>query len=61
MGSGTAGDLARQAANVFGAVFQAGATFAAGASIQGVVDEGPRSLVEPTSARTRAVCGCASG
>jgi hypothetical protein len=42
-----AGDFARQAANIAGATFQVAVTTAAGAAIQGVVDEGPRSLVEP--------------
>jgi tryptophan-rich sensory protein len=40
-------DVVRQAANVVGALFQAGMTVTASATIQGVVDEGPRSLVEP--------------
>ena len=40
-------DLTRQAANVVGALFQVGATVVASAAIQGVVDEGPRSPVEP--------------
>ena len=40
-------DAVRQAANVLGALFQAGVTAAASTTIQGVVDEGPRSLVEP--------------
>jgi hypothetical protein len=39
--------VARQGANVVGALSQAGVTAAASATIQGVVDEGPRSLVEP--------------
>ena len=47
MGNGVSGDLARQVANVVGAPFQGGMTAAAAATIQGVVDEGPRSLVEP--------------
>jgi hypothetical protein len=40
-------DAVRQVANVGGALFQAGMTVAASATIQSVVDEGPRSLVEP--------------
>ncbi len=40
-------DVARQAANVVAALFQVGATVAASAKIQEVVDEGPPSLVEP--------------
>jgi len=47
MGSEARWDVARQAANVVGAIFQVGMTTVAGAAIQGVVDEGPRSLVEP--------------
>ena len=47
MGSETRRDVARQAANVVGALFQLGMTAGASAAIQGVVDEGPRSLVEP--------------
>jgi benzodiazapine receptor len=47
MGSGKRWDLARQTANVFGALFQVGVTFAASATIQEVVDSGPHSLVEP--------------
>ena len=47
MGNGPTRDLARQAANVVGALFQVGATVAASVSIQEVVDQGPRSLVEP--------------
>jgi hypothetical protein len=47
MGSGLTKDLARQAANVVGALFQVGATAAASVTIQEVVDQGPRSLVEP--------------
>jgi hypothetical protein len=38
MGSGKRWDLARQTANVFGALFQVGVTFAASATIQEVVD-----------------------
>jgi hypothetical protein len=40
-------DRARQAANVIGSLFQLGMTALAAATIQSVVDEGPRSLVEP--------------
>ena len=40
-------DVTRQAATVVGALFRAGMTVAASATIQGVLDEGPRSLVEP--------------
>ena len=40
-------DLARQVANLVGAIFQVGVTAAAGAAIQGAVDEGPASLIEP--------------
>jgi hypothetical protein len=47
VGNGIERDVARQAANVVGALFQAGMTTIASAKIQGVVDEGPRSLVEP--------------
>ena len=47
MGDEIGRDVARQAANVVGALFQIGMTAAASATIQGVVDEGPRSLVEP--------------
>lgn len=47
MGNETGRDGTRQAANVVGALFQIGMTAAASATIQGVVDEGPRSLVEP--------------
>ena len=47
MGDEIGRDVARQAANVVGALFQIGITAAASATIQGVVDEGPRSLVEP--------------
>lgn len=42
-----AGDPARQAANVAGVLSRTGATVAASATIQGVVDEGPRTPVEP--------------
>ena len=48
MGSETRRDVARQAANVVGALFQLAMTAAASAAIQSVVDEEPRSLVEPT-------------
>ena len=47
MGNEIGRDVARQVANVVGALFQAGMTVAASATIQNVVDEGPRSLVEP--------------
>jgi hypothetical protein len=47
MGNEARWDVARQAANVVGALFQVGVTAATSATIQGVVDEGPRSLVEP--------------
>jgi hypothetical protein len=47
MGSKIRQDVARQAANVVGALFQTGMTVAASATIQGVAAEGPRSLVEP--------------
>src|SRR3712207_1694400 len=40
-------DVARQVAVLVGALFQVVLTTAAGAAIQGVVEEGPRSLVEP--------------
>lgn len=40
-------DLARQTANVAGALFQVGVTFAASAAIREVTDEGSGSLVEP--------------
>ncbi|MDP9364412.1 MAG: hypothetical protein M3Q10_09355 [Chloroflexota bacterium] len=40
-------DLARQAANVAGALFQVGMTAYASTRISDVVDEGPRSPVEP--------------
>ena len=40
-------DTLRQAANVVGALFQAGMTVVASASIQEVVETGPPSLVEP--------------
>ena len=47
MGNGGRGDLARQTANVAGALFQVGVTFAASAAIREVTDEGSGSLVEP--------------
>jgi hypothetical protein len=47
MGSGAAGHVARRLANVVATLFQVGVTAAASVTIQGVVDEGPRSLVEP--------------
>ena len=47
MGNVGGWDLARQAANVVGALFQVGVTFAASAGIQEVVASGPPSLVEP--------------
>lgn len=47
MGSEFGRDVARQSANIVGAIFQVGMTTFASATIQGVVDEGPRSLVEP--------------
>lgn len=47
MSNGTMADVARQAANVVGALFQMGATVAAAAAISEVVEEGPSSLVEP--------------
>lgn len=47
MDTGNRRDVARQAANVGGALFQIGATVVASATIQEVVDEGPPSLVEP--------------
>ena len=47
MGNEIGRDAVRQVANVGGALFQAGMTVAASATIQSVVDEGPRSLVEP--------------
>ena len=40
-------DLARQTANVVGALFQIGVTLAASAAIREVTDEGSGSLVEP--------------
>lgn len=40
-------DVARQAANVAGALVQVGMTAYASAGISGVVDQGPRSPVEP--------------
>ncbi len=42
MGNEVGRDVARQAANVIGALFQAGMTAAASATIHSVVDEGPR-------------------
>lgn len=42
-------DLARQAANVIGALFQVAMTVVASAGIQEVVGRGPGSLVEPAS------------
>jgi hypothetical protein len=45
MGSGLTKDLARQAANVVGALFQVGATAAASVTIQEVDDQGPRSPI----------------
>ncbi len=47
MGNEIGRDVARQAVNVVGALFQLGMTAAASTTIQGVVDKGPRSLVEP--------------
>ena len=47
MGNKIRQDVARQAANVVGALFQTGMTVAASTTIQGVAAEGPRSLVEP--------------
>ena len=47
MGNEIGRDVARQAVNVLGALFQLGMTAAASTTIQGVVDKGPRSLVEP--------------
>ncbi|MCA1717821.1 MAG: hypothetical protein LC781_13710, partial [Actinobacteria bacterium] len=47
MGDGGRWDLARQAANVVGALFQVGMTVVASAAIQEVVARGPGSLVEP--------------
>ncbi|HEX2739394.1 MAG TPA: hypothetical protein VHM69_03025 [Rubrobacter sp.] len=49
MSEDTRRDVARQAANVVGAVFQLGTTAYMGARIQEVVDEGSRSLVEPAA------------
>ncbi len=46
---GGRGGVARQAANLAGALFQVGATVVAGAAIQEAVNEGPRSLVEPAT------------
>lgn len=42
-------DLARQAANVVGALFQVAMTVVASAAIQEVVERGPGSLVEPAA------------
>lgn len=42
-------DVARQIAVVVGALFQVALTTIAGAAIRGVVEEGPRSLVEPAT------------
>lgn len=42
-------NLARQAANVVGALFQVGATVSASVAIQEVVGRGPDSLVEPAT------------
>jgi hypothetical protein len=42
-------DLARQTANVIGALFQVAMTIAASAAIQDVVERGPGSLVEPAT------------
>jgi hypothetical protein len=47
MSNGVGKDVVRQAANVVGALFQAGMTTVASTRIQEVVDEGPPSLVEP--------------
>src|SRR3712207_4028411 len=47
MSNGGRWDLARQAANGVGALFQLGATVVASGAIQEVVDDGPSSLVEP--------------
>ena len=47
MDGGSRWDLARQAMNVVGALFQVEATVSASAAIQEVVDRGPGSLVEP--------------
>ena len=47
MNRGVRGDVVRQVAVASGAIFQVTVTTAAGVAIQGVVDEGPRSLVEP--------------
>ncbi len=47
MGNGGRWDLARQTANVAGALFQVGVTFATSATIREVTDEGSGSLVEP--------------
>lgn len=42
-------DMARQAANVVGALFQVAMTVVASAKIQEIVDRGPGSLVEPAA------------
>ena len=42
MGTEIGREVARQAANVIGVLFQAGMTEAASATIHSVVDEGPR-------------------
>ena len=47
MNRGRTWDLARQAANVAGALFQVGITAYASTRISEVVDDGPRSPVEP--------------
>lgn len=47
MNRGERGDVVGQVAVVLGALFQVTMTTLAGVAIQGVVDEGPRSLVEP--------------
>ena len=47
MGNVDRWDLARQSANVVGALFQVGVTFAESAAIREVTDEGSGSLVEP--------------
>jgi hypothetical protein len=47
VGSEIGRDVARQAANVVGALFQTSCSRPPSPPIQGVVDEGPRALVEP--------------
>ena len=47
MSGGEKWDLARQAANLVGALFQVGVTAVASAAISDVVDSGPTPLVEP--------------